>query len=76
MNDILRALDDGDVALIALLDLSAAFDTIDHNILLHRLEHLYGMQDCLLEVRSWMTANKLKLNDDKTEPLLITSFIK
>ena len=42
MNDILRALDDGDVPLVALLDLSAEFDTTDHNILLHRLEHLYG----------------------------------
>ena len=31
------------------------------------------MQDCILDVKTWMTANKLKLNDDKTEPLLIAS---
>ena len=43
MNDILHALDNGDVTFVTLLDLSAAFDSIDHNILSHRLEHLYGI---------------------------------
>ena len=38
MNDILHALDNGDVTVVTLLDLSAAFDTIDHNILCQRLE--------------------------------------
>ena len=31
------------------------------------------MQDCVSDVKTWMTANKLKLNDDKTESLLIAS---
>ena len=43
MNGILRAFDDDDAALVDLLDLSAAFDTIDHNIILHIREHLYGI---------------------------------
>ena len=30
-----------------------------------------ALQDCISEVKSWITANKLKLNDDKTESLLI-----
>ena len=32
-----------------------------------------GMQDCISDVKTWMTSNKLKLNDDKTECLLIVS---
>ena len=43
MNDILHALDNGDVTVVTFLDLSAAFNTIDHNILCQRLEHLSGI---------------------------------
>ena len=159
-NDILTALDRGDVTFLTLLDLSAAFDTIDHFLLYHILSHNYGisgtaltwfknyltdrtqsvninnttssstplsfgvpqgsvlgpilfimytqplhaliqrnslsdqafaddtqlyqscnpkhtdqalqtMQACISDVKSWMTDHKLKLNDDKTEALLI-----
>ena len=31
------------------------------------------MQDCISDVKTWMTSNKLNLYDDKTECLLIVS---
>jgi hypothetical protein len=156
----LLALDKGNVSILTLLDLSAAFDTVDHHILLNTLQHYFGMsgsvltwfhsylsdrsqsvtvdgcfsstadlvcgvpqgsvlgsvlftlytkplllllgkqavenqsfaddsqlyksttpmlidsavqtvENCITDIRSWMTINKLKLNDDKTEALLI-----
>ena len=42
-NDIDVALDQGDGVLLVLLDLSAAFDTIDHKIMLSRLNFFCGI---------------------------------
>ena len=47
-NDLLMASDNGLVSILVLLDLSAAFDTIDHSILLHRLEHVVGIKGTAL----------------------------
>ena len=41
--DILRVVDSGDLAALALLDLSAAFDKVDHETLLHRLKQSNGL---------------------------------
>ena len=43
MNDLLLAADKRKDAVLVLLDLSAAFDTIDHTILLNRLNSQYGI---------------------------------
>ena len=45
----MRALDSGSGAVLLMLDLSAAFDTIDHGILLSRLNSLYGISGDALD---------------------------
>ena len=55
-NDILSALDAGSSAILLMLDLSAAFDTIDHDILLSRLCNVYGITGNALDwFRSYLT---------------------
>ena len=152
-NDILKSIDDKKCVVLLLLDLSAAFDTVDHKILLHRLRSRFGIkgkallwlqsyltdrfqsvqidgstssarplrfgvpqgsvlgpllyllytaplgdlirchgmdfhmyddmddltttisriESCLMDITNWMTTNKLKLNTDKTELLILYS---
>ena len=43
LNDLLLSSDKGFISLFVLLDLSAAFDTIDHLILIDRLKNLIGL---------------------------------
>ena len=53
MSDILWAIDNGNLSLLAPLDLSSAFGTVDHEILHCRLEVSYGLQGTAL---SWFTS--------------------
>jgi hypothetical protein len=48
-DDINMAMDKGEGALLLLLDLSAAFDTVDHLILQHRLESHIGIKNSALK---------------------------
>lgn len=43
LSDLMLANESGKLALLSLLDLSAAFDTIDHDFLIERLEKTFGL---------------------------------
>jgi hypothetical protein len=48
LNDLLIGVEGGKAIVLALLDQSAAFDTIDHAILLGRLTARFGITGCFL----------------------------
>ena len=48
-NDILKAIDNNRSVILLLLDLSAAFDTVDHSILLSRLQDRFGIRNTALK---------------------------
>jgi hypothetical protein len=53
LNDLLTSVDNGDAVILALLDQSAAFDTIDHGILLEGLSDRFGVSGRAL---TWFTS--------------------
>ena len=56
LSDILEAADSGQVTLLGLLDLSAAFDTVDHDIPIQRLEVSFGVSGTALQwIRSFLS---------------------
>ena len=48
-NDLLMAIDQKKAASLLLLDLSAAFDTIEHNIILQRMNTKYRVRGVALD---------------------------
>ena len=55
-SDVLTSADVREVTLLGLLDLSGAFDCVDHDVLLHGLEVAFGVTNTALEwIRSFLT---------------------
>ena len=70
MNDLLLSCDDSKVSILALLDLSAAFDTIDHSILCDRLRSKFGITGTVLSwFNSYLTGRTMtvKVNGDSSQ---------
>ena len=56
VNDLFLSPYKGNISVLALLDFSSAFDTIDHPILVHRLHTDFGLTDTVLQrVSSYLT---------------------
>ena len=54
--DILKAMDNQEVTCLVLFDLSAAFDMVDHKILLNQLENHFGIKGMTLQwIESYLT---------------------
>ena len=47
-NDMIRVIDSGQVGAVVLLDMSAAFDTVDHQIMFDVLNHRFDIRDAAL----------------------------
>ena len=69
-NDIKLAMDSKKGTILVMIDLSSAFDTIDHSILLSRLELRYGITSVVLEwLRSYLYGRVQRINiDDSFSP--------
>jgi len=48
-NDIIMSIDQDKPVILVLLDLSAAFDTVDYNVLFSRLKDMFGLSGKILE---------------------------
>ena len=66
-SDLLHAVDREEVSILFLLDLSAAFDTVDHHLLLNRLHSRYGFSGTTLKwISSYLRARtqQVLIGDD------------
>jgi len=67
INDhLINAIGSQKVSCLCLLDLSAAFDTIDHNILLNRLSCWFGIQGSALDwFKSYLSSRSFRIKCNK-----------
>ena len=63
LSDLTSALELGKLAFLTLLDISAAFDTVDHEILLRRRDATYGIRNgALMWIASYLSGHTEKVH--------------
>ena len=75
MNDVIRSIDDGNIVALVLLDLSAAFDTVDHDTLLDILHERFAVTDIpLMWFRSYMSdrTQSVSVNGAASAPVVVS----
>ena len=68
---LLRVQGARDGVLLVLLDLSASFDTVDHNILIDRLDHRCGVTGTVHDwIRSYLSGRtqRVRIGEAHSEP--------
>ena len=72
-NDIAFSVDSGKVVALTLLDLSAAFDTIDHSLLYDCLYDWFGLDGTVLWIKSYLSnqKQKIKIGDSFSEAVIL-----
>jgi len=66
-NDIITNIDQGHVGALVLLDLSSAFDTVDHNLLLKILEYRFSVTDSALKWFSFYLSDRTQTIHNQLE---------
>ena len=74
-NDLLLAADQGDVTALCLLDVTAAFDTVDHDLLMLRLERQFGLRGVVLHSARICQTGHSKLFSEVARRLWLSSLV-
>ena len=72
----METIDSGKITILTALDMSAAFDTLDHATLLHRLEHTFGLSGFVISwIRSYLTnrSSFVKINSSSSPSTTIST---
>ena len=71
-NDLLLAANSGQVSALCLLDLTAAFDTVDHDLVMLRLERQFGVRGVILQwFSSYLSDRSFRVVLDSNSSFLV-----